>query len=92
MANKRPPRRVVNVQPWPVGTTVNEVIAWAAQRAPEYLLLFEAAYRKRDLVQMEGNMKLLRGVVTRVDAFRRMRVREWSAEQSANSNTGEKTE
>lgn len=79
-------------EPWPPLTTCHEVMLFAAQRVPEFLLLFDAAYRKRDNAHMIENIKLLRGVVTRLDAFRRMKVREWAEAEKLVTKTELKTE
>ena len=85
---KRAARRVAAFPvPWPDGTTIRDVARFAAERMPEFILLFDAAYRKQDNAHMIEDIKMLRGIVTKLDQFRRMEVRRWAKETEVNSKT-----
>lgn len=85
MPSKRARRVPAFPAPWPTGTTIRDVTRFAAERIPEFILLFDAAYRKQDNAHMIENIKLLRGVVSHLDQFRRMEVRRWAKESEVNS-------
>lgn len=76
-------------QPWAPDTTVAEVISFAVHRIELFLLLYAKAYRDKNDRHMLENVKLLRNVVSRLDQFRRMKVRQWAREQSESKIRGE---
>lgn len=73
---------------WPADTTVAEVARWASEQMPPMLICFVAASRRKSGPEMATHIKAMRHVITRMDQFRRMKEKQWAAEQSANSNEG----
>jgi hypothetical protein len=65
---------------WPETTTLDEVMLYATRAVSDALILFVAAERAHDTEQMTIHCKSLRNIATRVDQFRRMRVRQWQAQ------------
>jgi len=86
MTHKRKPRTVGRQELWPPCTTEGEVIQFIARRYPEFMLGFSTAYRERHNLHMIENVKLLRGLVTRLDQFRRMKVRQWAKDEKLKLN------
>jgi hypothetical protein len=62
---------------WPEATTPGDVERYATGEFSNRLILLLAAERTQDTEQMLVHIKALRSVVTRLDQFRRMRVRQW---------------
>lgn len=79
MTVKRKAKHTGHVERWPAGTTGRNVIAWATDRLTDGLTLFFAGYEDHDDARMMEHIKSLRAVVTRIDQFRRTKVREWAA-------------
>lgn len=75
--------------PWAPDTTLAEVVSFAVHRIELFLLLYAKAYRDKNDRHMIENIKLLRNVVSRLDQFRRMKVRQWAREQSQTQPEGE---
>lgn len=78
MARKGVKRKAALPGVWPESATVADVISFASARVPEFLLLFADAMRRRDREHAVEDIRLLRGVVSKLDQFRRMKVREWN--------------
>jgi len=68
---------------WPEATTPGEVAHFATGGFSNALILFLAAERSQDTEQMHLHCKAMRQVVTRIDQFRRMRVRQWRVQQAS---------
>jgi hypothetical protein len=62
---------------WPESTTCKQVMEYASGSLANALVIFLAAERSQDLEQMTIQCKNIRGIATRIDQFRRMRVRQW---------------
>ncbi len=71
--------------PWPEDTRLGEVLEFASERSATFMLLFAAAARNKDNERMIEAVKAMRGVVTRVDQYRRMKARTWAANGAENS-------
>lgn len=80
LATKRKPRHVGPVETWPPYTTSREVIEWACRSSTELLVLFYIACDKQNDAHMLEGIRLLRGMVTRLDQFRRMKARQRAAQ------------
>ena len=72
---------------WMPGTTVAEVAKWGSVVFPVFLLSFVRAERDQNAQGMTDNIRLMRGVVTKLDQFRRVKVREWEKATESNRNT-----
>jgi len=92
MDNSRPPRHRGPVETWPPQTTAADVLKWASGRLADFMVLFVYAAAKQDAQHMVEDIRLMRGVVTRLDQFRRMKERQWKAAASAPTAPKEKTE
>lgn len=77
--------------PWPKGTTIRDVTEYAASALSEQLMNYGARHEEKNLGGMAASVILLRAVVTRLDAFRRIKAREWRAAPAASSPEGENT-
>jgi hypothetical protein len=66
---------------WPEETTTGDVMHYATREVSNALILFLAAERAKDTEQMTLHAKAIRNVATRIDQFRRMRVRQWQAQR-----------
>lgn len=62
---------------WPESTTAAQVVQYATGEFSNRLILLLGAERTQDTEQMALHCKALRQVVTRIDQFRRLRVRQW---------------
>lgn len=62
---------------WPETASVDEVVHFASEKFPIFLLLFVAGEREHNDEHMIEDIRLMRGVVTKLDQFRRMKVRQW---------------
>lgn len=62
---------------WLPGTTANEVCSWACGEFGNLIIVFVAASHQRSMERMEVAIKGLRHVVTRIEAYRRMKARDW---------------
>jgi hypothetical protein len=76
-----------HLQTWPIETRAEEVLSWASKQLPDALVLFAAAMQASDPEQALVHVKRLRNVVTRMDQFRRMKVRQWSARQTSSAKS-----
>ncbi len=72
---------------WPEQTSVNEVMTYATRAVSDALILFLAAERAHDTEQMTIHCKSIRNVATRIDQFRRQRVRQWQAQRELSPKT-----
>jgi hypothetical protein len=66
---------------WPETTTLDDVVIYATRAMSDALILFVAAERAKDTEQMTIHCKSIRNVATRIDQFRRQRVRQWQAQR-----------
>lgn len=69
-----------HTQTWPEATTTGDVMCYATREVSNALILFLAAERAHDTEQMTIHSRSIRNVATRIDQFRRMRVRQWQAQ------------
>jgi hypothetical protein len=89
MSTSKSPVERNGVASWSKGTHAEEVAIWASKHFPEELILFVAAVRKRDAGALDAASKRIRQVATRIDAYRRMKEREWRAlEKKRNADQG----
>lgn len=72
---------------WPESTTAAQVVQFATGEFSNRLILLLAAERVQDTEQMLINIQALRSVVTRLDQFRRMRVRQWRVQPESSQKT-----
>lgn len=63
--------------PWPDTTTTAQVMTYATGEFSNAIILLAAAERAGDIEAMGLHCKKLRHICTRIDAFRRLRVRQW---------------
>lgn len=68
---------------WLPGTTAHEVCSWACGEFGNLITVFVAASHQRNLERMEETIKGLRHIVTRIEAYRRMKARDWEGKQDA---------
>jgi len=75
--------------PWPDSTTTAQVMTYATGAFSDAIILLAAAERSGDIEAMGLHCRKLRHIVTRIDAFRRLRVRQWRVqpESSPKSTT-----
>lgn len=62
---------------WPDSTSTAQVMTYATGEFSNALILFVAAERAGDTEAMTIHCRKMRHVVTRIDAFRRLRARQW---------------
>lgn len=70
---------------WPEETRTAEVVAWAVRQTGDVIVLFAAAMQDQDAHAALLHLKRMRNVVTRMDQFRRMKVRKWLARQTSSA-------
>jgi len=70
-------------QSWPETTTLSEVMVYATGQFSNKLILLAAAEREQDTYAMHLACRELRKVVTRIDQFRRLRVRQWRVQPAS---------
>lgn len=87
MVKRRAPVKHIFPEPWPLDTTDAEIVHFASEKFPKFLLLFISALRKRNNRQMIEDIKLMRAVVTKLDQFRRMKVHLWQNSTESNQTT-----
>jgi hypothetical protein len=71
---------------WPATTNLKDVYAFVFDKSAKAMVGFEAAYVARKDVHMLENVKLLRHAITRLDQFRRMKVRQWAKDEKLKLN------
>lgn len=69
--------------PWPPNVEPGIVSQWASDTMATHMLFWYAAAQKRDIERLESETKNLRSIISRMDAWRRMKLRQWAAEKSA---------
>ena len=72
---------------WPESITIDDVTDFACDQFVKMLACFRANEGQRSSSGMEDNIKGLRNIATRLDQFRRMRVRQWNATPATQSQT-----
>jgi hypothetical protein len=73
--------------PWPDSTTTAQVMTYATGEFSNAIILLAAAERSGDIEAMGLHCKKLRHIVTRIDAFRRLRVRQWRVQPASSQKT-----
>lgn len=68
---------------WPDSTSTAQVMSYATGEFSNALILFAAAERSGDTQAMTIHCKKMRHVVTRIDAFRRLRTRQWQVQPAS---------
>jgi hypothetical protein len=68
---------------WCSDTSIAEVVHYASKELSLELLIFAAATRRKNNGEMLGTISALRHVITRMDQYRRMKVKQWNAAASA---------
>jgi hypothetical protein len=76
-----------HVNTWPESTTCKQVMEYASGALANSLVIFLAAERSQDMEQMTVQCKTIRGIATRIDQFRRMRVRQWRVQPESSQKT-----
>ncbi len=89
VAASHKPRTAAYPEPWAESATAGDAFYFAKREQTTLLAAFHEAAQKADNEGMVSAIKKLRGVVDKLDAFRRMKVREWNAAKAANPNTEE---
>jgi hypothetical protein len=89
LAANHKPRTAAYPQPWSEQATIADAFYFAKREFTAQLALFETAGSTANNAAMIEAVKKLRGVVDKLDAFRRMKVREWDAAKAANTNESE---
>lgn len=87
MARKHAARVAVYPDAWSQRVTIQDAYYFAKRELAAHLSAFEAAYGRGSNEGMIDAVRHLRGVSDKLDAFRRMKVREWDAAQAANQTT-----
>jgi hypothetical protein len=73
---------------WLPDTPGHEACSWACSECGAWILSFLAAYRERESARMDAACKGLRHVATRLDCFRRMKLRQWERAAQDAAGTG----
>jgi len=68
---------------WTADTSIAEVIRYASYYFPVELLSFTAAERRKDNGGMILQIAAMRHIITRMDQYRRMKVKQWNAADAA---------
>lgn len=68
---------------WCSDTSIAEVIRYASYEFPVELLRFAASERKKNNGEMVERIAAMRHIITRMDQYRRMKVKQWNAAASA---------
>lgn len=89
MAASHRPRTAAYPQPWSEHATIGDAFYFAKREFASQLAVFETAGSTANDAQMIEALKKLRGVVDKLDAFRRMKVREWNAAKAVNTQESE---
>jgi len=89
MAAKHKARTAAYPEPWREHATIVDAYYFARREFDSQLHAYRAAMLTIDDVHAIEALKRLRGVVDKLDAFRRMKVREWTAAEAAKPNTQE---
>jgi len=72
-----------HITTWPEKTTQADIAAYASEEFSHALLQFLAAETIQDIESMNVQSKTMRTVATRIDQFRRMRVRQWRVQRAS---------
>jgi hypothetical protein len=68
---------------WTADVSIAEVVRYASYNMPVELLRFAAAERKKDNGGMVLQIAAMRHIITRMDQYRRMKVKQWNAADAA---------
>lgn len=71
-------RTVRQTLPWPEDSTPYEASTWCLQQWGHLAVLFGAACTNRNAGKLKAVCSDMRRIVTRMDAFRRMKERQWA--------------
>lgn len=92
MAAKHRPRKAVYPDAWQQRVTIHDVFHFAVREVTAHLANYQTGFHKRNNATMIDAVRHFRGISDKLDAFRRMKVREWEAAQAAIPKTeGEST-
>jgi hypothetical protein len=83
MRQKRSARIGAFAGTWPPSTSTGQVARWSTEQFSAELLMYLQGCETHDNDAMLAAAKKMRGVVTSLDQFRRMKQRQWAAEKSA---------
>lgn len=72
---------------WPDTATIHDVLLLVKTNVPVLMEAFRIADYERDEELMGKVARDMRHLATRIDQFRRVRVRRWTAEDSAQTHT-----
>jgi len=87
MARNRKNRTAVYPEPWNTRASVQDAHHFALRQAGKWIEEFTAAADRRDDAKMINAVRHIRGVGQKLDAFRRMKIREWNAAEAAKTQT-----
>lgn len=73
---------------WPDGVTYVHVVNYALEKASRAISGIGLADLQHNEAAMIECVKSMRQIATRIDAFRRIRARQWAAASAANSAKG----
>lgn len=68
---------------WTADVSIAEVIRYASYYFPVQLLSLAAAVRRKDNGGMVLQIAAMRHIITRMDCYRRMKVKQWNAADAA---------
>ncbi len=91
MPTNRKPRVAAYPEPWSKYATASDAYYFAKREYAALLRMFHESASRGENDAMTNAVKKMRGVADKLDAFRRMKVREWAA-QAANPDDGEEAQ
>jgi hypothetical protein len=91
MARKRKERVPAYPARWPDHVSIADLRHFVARESLANISAFEVAHDLKDDAGMIAAHKKLRGMVDKVDAFRRLKLRAWADESEVQSKAGEVT-
>lgn len=86
------PRGKQGDEVWLANTSAAEAANWAGRKFTERLPFLVSVCETRDAARLDGVIKELRHVVTRLEAYQRQCVREWNATKGAESESENRTD
>jgi len=82
MRSKRAAKVAAFKERWSKEATLHEVVQFTALRFEQFMLGYSDSYRARNDLHMQENVKMMRGIVTRLDQFRRVQARKWAKQDA----------
>jgi hypothetical protein len=84
MVRERKPKVAAYPQPWPSHVSIHDVFHFAIRENAKHLADFKTCCELRDFEGAEREIKMLRGIVDKMDAYRRIMLRNAAKESAAN--------